>query len=133
MLDPRVETLIADQRDDVVSAPEMAGLYDVRAAVDATTRRGSATLGDDTTFEVNLGDGAVALPAGYTTAAREEDLAVCARCGRLDPIAGGAVRVRLSTQSSPGETVQAGGLTLRHVGAAPTRVRWDVAVIGAGS
>jgi len=127
LLDPRVETLAPDARADVTSAGEVADVMDVRAVVRAADPRAAATLSDATRFEATAAAGAPALPAGYA-AATEAELAACARCGRLDAIAGGGVRVRLTTELAMNATVTAGGLTLTHAAPRAMRVRWDVVV-----
>ena len=129
LLDASVETLAPDTSDDVVSMADVAGLYDVRAAIDAASHTGSATLVDGTRFTVTLGKAAVALPAGYTAVTTDAALASCTACGRVTPGAGGVQRVQINPASSRGASVAAGGLTLAHVSPGALRVRWDVSVI----
>jgi len=128
LLDPRVETLVADARPDVTSAAEVADVMDVRAVVRAADPRAAATLSDATRFEATATATAPALPAGYASAATEAELATCARCGRVDALATGGVRARFTTELAARATVSAGGLTLTHVAPRAMRVRWDVVV-----
>jgi alpha-glucosidase (family GH31 glycosyl hydrolase) len=129
MLDPRVETLVADQRDDVTSAAEVADVMDARAVVRATDPRVSATLGDGAAFEAQATDRTVTLPTGYTMAATEAELATCARCGRIEMLTTGGTRVRLTSESAMTATVSAASLTLTHRAPRTMRVRWDVIVL----
>jgi hypothetical protein len=129
LLDPRVETLVADQRSDVTSAAEVADVMDARAVVRAADPRVSAALADGTTFEAQASERAVALPAGYTMAATEAELSACARCGRIDALTTGGTRVRLTSESAVTATVSAGSLTLTHRAPRAMRARWDVIVL----
>ncbi len=128
MLDPRVETLVPDERDDVVSAREVDGVLDVRGAVRRGDPRATASLADETALEALAGDGAPALPQGYTMAASDDELATCARCGRVDALSSGGARVRLTTEGAMESRVAAGALTLSHRATRALRVRWDVVV-----
>ena len=129
LLDPRVETLVADRRADVTSADDVADVMDVRGAVHAPELDTSASLTDGARFEARATGQRVSLPAGYTVAATEAELSTCARCGRLDALSTGGVRVRLSTETAPSVSTRAGGLTLTHRAPRPMRVRWDVVVL----
>ncbi len=136
MLDPSVETLAHDESDAVVSAEDVAGILDVRAAIDlsadesGTAGTGTARLVDGTNFYVQLKSGAVALPAGFTLAPDEATLATCTNCGRIDDLPGGVKRVRLTTGKVTSTTLNAGQLLLRAERApTTTRFRWDVAVL----
>ncbi len=129
MLDPAVETLAPDTRDDVTSMFDVAGIFDLRAAIDRTTGTGAATLVDGTHFAMSLAPGAVSLPVDVPVAADDAELARCARCGRIDDAPDGAKRVRLSLAATPSAEVHLGGLTLTHTASAATRVRWDVIVV----
>jgi hypothetical protein len=131
MLDPSVDTLAPDASATVVSMDDVAGVLDVRAVIDAATGRGHADLVDGTTLDVTLAStGAVVLPAGVTAATDETQLATCAGCGRIDPGAGGAQRVRFSSASVTDGNTALGPLGLaHHGGAGALRVRWDVVVL----
>jgi alpha-glucosidase (family GH31 glycosyl hydrolase) len=128
MLDPSIETLAPAEKGQAVSIADVAGVYDVRAAVDLATGKGRAALVDGTELDVALAAGAVALPEGVTEAADEAALATCEACGRIDALDGGATRVRLSTVSTYDGVAKAGALTLHHHAVGPIRVRWDVVV-----
>jgi alpha-glucosidase (family GH31 glycosyl hydrolase) len=128
MLDPAVDTLAPAEVASVVTLADVAGVYDVRAAIDAKTGSGHAELVDATVLEVSLGAGALALPAGVATAADEASLSSCSACGRIDALPGGATRVRVSTAGVNDAVQHAGALTLRHHAGGPLRVRWDVVV-----
>jgi alpha-D-xyloside xylohydrolase len=130
MLDAAVETLAPDTSPDVVSAADRAGILDVRAGIDPKTGVGEARMVDGTTFYVEYPGGDVALPAGIVEVADETLLASCAACGKIDPLEGGAKRVRITVGAVNESTLSAGALVLR-AGRAPiaTRFRWDVAVL----
>jgi hypothetical protein len=107
----------------------VAGIYDLRAAVDPTAASGHAALVDGTIFETTLAAGAVALPASIPAAADEATLATCAACGMVDAMPGGGTRVRISTTGASDGVVTAGALTLHHHAQGPLHVRWDVVVM----
>jgi alpha-glucosidase (family GH31 glycosyl hydrolase) len=134
MLDPSIDTLVPKAAPGVVALGDVAGVLDVRAGIDPITERGDAVLVDGTTLSVGLyGKGALALPAGFTTASNDAELASCAACGRIDPLPGGATRVRLTAAPSLESTLAAGRLLVKAWRAPkPVRVRWDVAVKPAG-
>jgi alpha-glucosidase (family GH31 glycosyl hydrolase) len=131
MLDPSVETLAPEQSAEVVGLADVAGVLDVRAAIDPVAVSGRAELATGTVLDLALGPGAVALPAGVPAAPDEASLATCASCGKIDPLAGGATRVRVSTKGSNDAALSAGALSLHHHGVGPLHVRWDVVVGGA--
>ena len=62
MLDPSVVTLAPATTPGIVSIDDVAGIYDVRAAIDETTGNGSLTLADGTLFATALGSGPVPSP-----------------------------------------------------------------------
>ncbi|MEI8256081.1 MAG: hypothetical protein WCJ30_10460, partial [Deltaproteobacteria bacterium] len=128
LLDPRVETLAPDDSSTVFSMDDLAGTYDVRAAIGGDANRGRAELVDGTVFDMTLVAGAVALPADVVLAATEADLATCARCGRIDALPGGVIRVRVSLAASLDAAVTIGALTLHHHSPGALQARWDVAV-----
>jgi alpha-D-xyloside xylohydrolase len=128
MLDDTVQTLAPDTRDDVISAADVAGVLDVRAAVDATRNTAEIVLVDGTTLSVQLGTGAVTLPSGLTEISDEGQLKTCEGCGRVENITGVGTRLRITTQKEPDGVLNAGALGLTH-GGTNTRVRWDVIVI----
>ena len=113
----------------ITSMFDVAGIFDVRAAIDRTTATGTATLVDGTHLAVALASGAVSLPVDIPLAADDAELATCARCGRIDDAPGGAKRARLTLAATPSAETHLGGLTLTHTASGPTRVRWDVIVI----
>jgi hypothetical protein len=129
MLDPSVETLAPHTSPGVVGLADVAGVYDVRAAIDAATGSGRAELVDGTVLDLKLAAGSVALPASIPAAANEAALATCALCGLVEPLAGGATRVRVSVAGANDGVYQAGALTLHHHAVGPLRVRWDVVVV----
>ena len=128
LFDESIETLAPETRDDVISAGDVAGVLDVKVAIDATANAAESTLVDGTTLSAHLASGAVALPGGITEAVDESDLATCNSCGRIDTIEGGVTRIRVSTSKEPEGTLEAGGLSLTH-GGTTTRIRWEVYVI----
>ena len=128
LLDASVQTIAPDQDNTVVSAPEIAGVLDVRVAIDRTAASASATLTDGTTLSASYGAGSVMLPAGLAQAQGDADLAACDNCGRIDSIAGGAMRVRVTTPSEASGDMTLGGLSLHH-GGALKKVRWEVVVL----
>jgi alpha-glucosidase (family GH31 glycosyl hydrolase) len=130
MLDPKIDTLAPATDPSVVSLADVAGVLDVRAGIDATTQRGDAVLVDGTTLSVLMAsNGAPVLPAGFTVAATDDELATCSACGKIETLASGAIRVRLTTAPTDDATVVAGPLVLKGWRfPKPTRVRWDVAV-----
>jgi hypothetical protein len=127
MLDPSVDTIAPDSRDDVVSAPEVAGILDVRAAIDRATASGQTTLTDGTTLSVAMRDGSVSLPTDYPNAKSEAELTSCDHCAKIDPVDGG-IRVRVTTASEGESELVLGALSLKH-GGGTKRVRWDMVVI----
>jgi alpha-glucosidase (family GH31 glycosyl hydrolase) len=128
MLDPSVETLAPSGGSNVVGLADVAGIFDVRAALDPATGTGRAELVDGTLFDMSLGSGAVALPASVPAAADEASLATCNPCGLVEPMAGGATRVRISSAGMNDAVFQAGALTLHHHALGPVHVRWDVVI-----
>jgi len=129
MLDPSVVTLAPHTAPGIVSMDDVAGIYDVRAAIDPSAGSGSLELADGTLFATGLADGPVSLPTGIVAAVSEADLATCAACGLVEAAPGGATRVRVSVAGVGAATLQAGALTLRHDSVQPLRVRWDVIVV----
>ncbi len=93
---------------------------------DLTEAALTATLSDTTVFEATASSAAAAIPAGYATAATEAELSTCSRCARLETLASGARRLRVTTELAATVTVTAGGLTLTHRAPRAMRVRWDV-------
>ncbi len=129
LLDPRVETLAPDTRDDVTSAAEVADVMDARAVVrSGSDPRATATLSDTTAFEAATTSAVAAIPTGYSTAATEAELSTCSRCARIDALSSGGSRVRVTTELATTVTVTAGGLTLTHRAPRAMRVRWDVVI-----
>ena len=128
MLDPSVQTLAPHTSPGVVGLDDVAGIYDVRAAIDPTTATGHTQLADGTVLDVSLGKGTIALPASVQLAANEAALATCASCGLVEPLAGGATHVRISTTGTNDAVLAAGALTLHHHAVGPLHVRWDVVV-----
>ena len=128
LLDPSIETLAPATNADVVSLSDVAGILDVRAAVDTKTTSGHLELVDGTELDTSLGAGAAALPPGFTTAASDADLASCAACGKIESVTGGGTRVRLSVAGKNEAVLQAGGLRLHHHSEGAMRIRWDVLV-----
>ena len=128
MLDPSVETL-APAGPGVVGLADVAGIFDVRAALDPGTGTGRAQLVDGTVFDMALGAGTVALPASIPPAADEASLSTCSACGLVEALPGGATRVRISTTGTNDGVIQAGALTLHHHAVGPLQVRWDVVVV----
>lgn len=129
LLDPEVETLVADRSDTVVSAPERADVLDARAAVSrAMGASGTAALVDGATMTATLAEAAPAMPDGYTAATSDAQLASCTRCARITALSGGAVRVQVTTERATTATVRAGSLTLTHASPTARRLRWDVVV-----
>jgi hypothetical protein len=129
MLDPTVETLASATEPSVVTMEKTKDVLDLRAVVDVQSGSARAVLVDGTVFDAKLAAGSPALPAGFTQAPDELTLASCNDCGRIDPLATGGVRVRLSTALAPKATTVAGALTLSHDGGPARRMRWDVVVL----
>ncbi|MCC7536177.1 MAG: glycoside hydrolase family 31 protein [Deltaproteobacteria bacterium] len=122
MLDPAIDTLSEESHPDVVGPSDVADVYDVVAFVGARATRASFALWDGGELEV-VSSGAFVAPTGFEEATSEEALATCARCYRVEELAPGLTRVRVS---APDGEVAAGGMSLRaDVG---RRVRWDVFV-----
>jgi alpha-glucosidase (family GH31 glycosyl hydrolase) len=128
MLDPTIMTLAPATDASVVTLEKVAGVLDVRAAVDLTAPSGSTKLVDGTTLSTMLAQGAVTLPNGITMAPDEATLSTCSGCGLIEMLPGGATRVRITTPSEAQGSLTAGALTLAH-GGTTQRIRWDVAVI----
>jgi hypothetical protein len=68
------------------------------------------------------------LPADLAQAQGDADLVACDSCGRIDPLAGGALRVRVTTPSEASGDMTLGGLSLHH-GGVVKKVRWEVVVL----
>ena len=128
LLDPSIQTLAPATTPGVVSLKDVQGIYDLRTALDPSAPGAQATLTDGTSLQAQLGKGAIQLPAGATMAA-VSDLATCTLCGRIDPIAGGAMEVRITAAPATSLTLTAGGLTLSHKSPTAMRARWDVVVL----
>jgi sulfoquinovosidase len=128
MLDPSVQTLAPHTSPGVVGLADVAGIYDVRAAIDPVTGSGRTQLADGTVLDLMLAKGAVTLPASIAPAADEASLATCAACGLIETLAGGATRVRISVTGASAGVYQAGALTLHHDAPGPLHLRWDVVV-----
>lgn len=120
LLDATIDTLAEESRDDVVGPGDVADVYDVVGLLAPAAAQATFTLWDGGTLEARL-EGAFAPPAGLPEAADEAELLTCAGCWRLDALAGGLARVRIS---APAGTVAAGGLTLTS--AAGRRIRWEL-------
>ncbi len=129
MLDPSIQTLAPATDPTVVTPAQVAGVLDVRAAVDAEVKTGAASLTDGTQLTVTLTDAAIALPTGIALAPDDATLATCSGCGRIDPLPSGVKRVRITSASETSGTQSAGGLSLFHSGPVSKRFRWDVAVL----
>ena len=129
LLDPSVETLAPTTSAAVVSADKVAGMLDLRAAIDPGAPAAHAALTDGTTLDLALAPGAPALPAGVAKAKSEADLSTCSLCGQIDALAGGGVRLRVTGASVTDETLAAGSVTLSHHAPAALRARWDVVVV----
>ena len=129
LLDPSIQTLAPATDPSVVTLEKVAGVLDVRAAIDSETASGTATLVDGTRFDVSFAGGAITLPTGVTQAANEAELSTCSNCGLIDALPSGVQRVRISTASESQGNASAGALTVTHASPASTRIRWDVAVL----
>jgi alpha-glucosidase (family GH31 glycosyl hydrolase) len=129
MLDPSVETLAPHPSPGVVGLADVAGILDVRAAIDTLTATGRTELVDGTVLDLSLVDGIVSLPAGLPAAADASALATCTRCGLVEALPGGATRVRISVAGANDEAFHAGALALHHHAVGPVLVRWDVVVV----
>jgi alpha-D-xyloside xylohydrolase len=129
LLDPSIDTLAPATAPGIVSLSDVQGILDLRTVLDpGAGASAQASLTDGTKLSARLGQGAPALPAGATMAS-EADLANCSLCGRIDPLSGGATRLRVTAASTTGVTLQAGGVTLTHSAPLPLRSRWDVVVL----
>jgi alpha-glucosidase (family GH31 glycosyl hydrolase) len=130
MLDPSIDTLAPATDPTVVSLADVAGVLDVRGGLDSIATRADTVLVDGTTLSMlQTGVGSPALPTGWTTAATDAELATCARCGKIDSLPGGVLRVRLTTEQTDDATVVAGSLVLKGWRfPQPKRLRWDVLV-----
>lgn len=126
MLDPSVETLAPHAAAGVVGLADVAGVYDVRAAIDPGAGTGRAELTDGTVFDMALGPGSITLPTTVSPAADEGALATCSACGLVEALPGGATRVRISVAGTNDAVHHAGALTLHHHAVGPVRIRWDV-------
>jgi len=119
LLDPSIDTLADEDHPEVVGPADVAGVYDL---VGFLAGAGSArfALYDGDQFAADL-TGPVAPPGGLVEAADDGELASCDACYRIDALAGGVTRVRITT-SEP--AVTAGGLALSASSA--RRIRWDI-------
>jgi hypothetical protein len=129
MLDPTIMTLAPATDVSVVTLEKVAGVLDVRAAIDLAAPGGSSKLVEGTTLQTMLSQGAAALPNGITTAPDDATLSTCSACGKIDTLPSGVTRVRITTASEAQGTLAAGALSLSHAGPTPQRIRWDVAVL----
>lgn len=129
LLDSAIMTLAPATDASVVTLEKVAGVLDVRAAIDSSAPTGSSKLVDGTTLQTMLAQGAVALPNGITTAPDDATLSTCSACGKIDVLPSGVTRVRITTASEAQGALAAGALSLSHTGPTPQRIRWDVAVL----
>ena len=126
LLDPTIQTLVRTATDPtVVTLDSVKGVLDVRVALDASAKDSAIILNDGTSLRASLAPGALALPADITLAATDAELSTCASCGKIEALASGVQRVRISTSAS---TVAVGALTLSRP-AGTQRIRWDVAAL----
>lgn len=129
LLDSSIDTLSPATSPSVVTYDKVKGILDARVVVSSNARRATRALVDGRTFDASLATGPLALPASFTQATQESDLATCASCGRIDDLPGGAKRVRISTGEEQSGVLDAGALRLAHAGSIATRARWDVVVL----
>jgi alpha-glucosidase len=128
MLDPSIATLAPATTPGIVTLSDVAGILDLRTVLDPTAPSAQASLADGTTLQGTLGQGIPALPPGAATV-DESDLSTCQLCGRLDPLPGGATRLRVTAGPTNIQTLKAGSVTLGHAAPSPLRARWDVVVL----
>jgi alpha-glucosidase (family GH31 glycosyl hydrolase) len=120
LLDPAVDTLAEEELPEIVSAADVADVYDVVALLAPEAADARLTLWDGGELAATLG-GAFAPPA-LPAAASEAELATCDGCWLAEELADGLRRVRVTASGD----VAAGGLALHA--ATGRRVRWDVAL-----
>ncbi|MCA1662877.1 MAG: hypothetical protein LC659_01125 [Myxococcales bacterium] len=107
LLDPTIDTALAETNPTVVGPGDVAGVYDVVGVISTATAAARFTLADGGT-----------LAASYVG-----QLAACARC-TATPV--GARLQRLQAEASG--DVDAGGLRLSSSGAS-RRLRWDLYIV----
>ena len=117
LLDPSIDTLAKETSPEIISADDVADVYDVVGYL--TSGRAELTLWDGDSFVADL-SGAVAAPS-LPQAGSEQELASCDGCYLLETLPSGARRLRISTTAS---TVTAGGLVLTS--SSSRRARWDL-------
>lgn len=121
LLDPSIDTLAEEDLPDVIGPRDVAGVYDVVGLVSKEAGRAAFTLWDGGALEVSFRGGLA--PPALPAAADEGELAACAGCYLVEPLAGGLTRVRISASGDVG----AGGLALRA--RVERRVRWDLYLV----
>src|SRR6185436_17816984 len=112
LLDPTIQTLAPATDPKVVTMEKVAGVLDVRAAVDTAAPSASIKLVDGTTLDVKLAQGAITLPNGITTAPDVPTLSTCSGCGLVEALPNGVTRIRITTSSEAQGSLVAGALTL---------------------
>lgn len=126
MLAPDVQTLAPTDDPSVVDMDDRGGVLYVRAAVTADAPAASTRLVDGRTLTVELTGGLAGLTDGSKPAS-EDELGSCVQCGRLDDLAGGARRIRVTVG---GGSAELPGLRLAVAGAdARIIVHWDIIIL----
>jgi len=129
LLDPSIDTLVPATMPNIVSLSDVQGIYDLRTVLDpGAGASAQASLTDGTKLTARLGQGTPELPAGAAMVS-EAELANCSLCGRIDPLPGGATRLRVTASSTTSATLHAGSVTLMHSAPSPLRPRWDIVVL----
>jgi len=121
LLDPTIDTLGEESSPDIVSAGDVADVYDVV---------GLLVAGQTASFTVHDGSALAAAwsggfaPGTLLEVASESELATCTGCYQRTQLAPNLERVRVSASSGQ---VAAGGLTL--TAATSRRIRWDLYLV----
>ncbi len=128
MLDASIDTLATRTDRNIVAMADIDWLLDIRGLLTTKTPTATMTLADGTTLSAVLANGPPTIPAGYPPALTDADMMTCHRCARIDPLAGGAMRVRITSETKSDSPVTAGALSLRSTRVKQLRARWDIVV-----
>ncbi len=122
LLDPSIDTLAEESHPDVVGPADVADVYDVVGFVSPEVGSGRIELADGSAMFVNW-TGDFEAPFGFDEV-DEDTLASCDGCYRVDELADGVQRIRISATSP---SLAAGGLAVEH--STERRIRCDLYVL----
>lgn len=125
MLAPDVDTLADTDHPWVVDMYDRQGVLYVRAAVTADAPKASISLVDGCSLSMELTGDTLSLADGMRHIS-EDEVGLCASCGRIDDMSDGTRRIRVSTLGSmgmPGMELVASGADDRLL------VHWDIIVL----